>query len=89
MKQAHIIISGRVQGVFFRDGTRRAARELGLKGFVRNIDEGVEVVAQGDEKELNGLIKFCRKGPPAAEVSDVKVEYEEIKDKFAGFDIRL
>ena len=89
MKQCRIIVSGRVQGVFFRDSTRGAARSLGLKGYVRNAGNGdVEVIAQGDEKDILELIKFCHKGPPASEVDKVDVKYEEIKDDFIGFEVR-
>ena len=62
--RVHILISGRVQGVFFRAETRRAASALGVKGWVRNLPGGdVEVVAEGRKPELDRLIEFCRKGP--------------------------
>jgi len=89
MKQLHIIISGRVQGIFFRASTRDTARQLGLRGFVRNLGNGdVEVVAQGEDNELQELIEFCRKGPPGADIEGIDIKYEEIKDKFFGFDVR-
>jgi len=89
MKQVHLIISGRVQGVYFRANTRDVARQLGLKGFVRNLsDRRVEVIAQGEVSELRKLIEFCQKGPPGAEVDDIGITYEEIIDKFSGFDVR-
>ena len=89
MKQIRIIISGRVQGVFFRANTRDIARQLNLKGFVRNLSNGdVEVIAQGNEKELNELISFCRKGPPGAMVDNINIKYEEIKENLTGFEVR-
>lgn len=89
MKRAHIIISGRVQGVFFRYNTNIAANKLGLTGYTRNTEDGnVEVVAEGPEDKLKELIAFCRKGPEGARVDDVKVEYGKVKGEFTGFSIR-
>ena len=89
MKRVHIIISGRVQGVFFRSNTEKAGVGLGLKGFVRNLADGtVEVVAEGHDEKLNELIGFCRKGPAGAQVDDVKISYEESKGEFSGFGVR-
>ena len=89
MKQVHIIISGRVQGVFFRAATRDKARQLGLKGFVRNLGNGdVEVVAQGDDNKLRELLQFCQKGPPGSNVEGTDIEYKDVKEKFYSFDVR-
>ena len=73
-----LLISGRVQGVFFRAYTCEEARMLGLKGWVRNLPDGrVEVLAQGDPEQLKVLEAFCRKGPPHARVRDVEVVEED------------
>ncbi len=89
MKCIHLIISGRVQGVFFRHHTNIEANKLGLKGFVRNTPNGdVEVIAEGPEDKLNQLIAFCKKGPDSAEVTDVKIEYQEPKNEFNSFSVR-
>jgi len=89
MKRIHLIISGMVQGIWFRHNTNRVANKLGLKGFVRNMPDGnVEVIAEGPEDKLKELIAFCRKGPAGARVDDVKVEYEEARNEFEGFSIR-
>jgi acylphosphatase len=89
MKQVHIIVSGRVQGVFFRAAAKDKARQLGLKGFARNLGNGdVEVIAQGDENKLRELLQFCQKGPPGANVEGIDIEYKDVKEKFNGFDIR-
>ena len=90
MKRAHIIISGYVQGVFFRHNTKTKARKLGLKGFVKNLPNGdVEVVAEGNEKDINELIDFCRKGPMFSCVANLKIEYEEFKGEFDDFTVRF
>ncbi len=87
--RVHILISGEVQGVFFRSNTRDFANGLGLKGWVRNLTDGrVEVVAEGEKSLLERLIEFCRKGPPGARVENIEIEWEENKDEFEGFDIR-
>ncbi len=87
--RVHILISGEVQGVFFRSNTRDFANGLGLKGWVRNFTDGrVEVVAEGEKSLLERLIEFCRKGPPGARVENIEIEWEESKDEFEGFEIR-
>ena len=88
MKCVHLIVSGRVQGVFFRDNTRRKAIELGLKGYTKNLDDGnVEIVAEGDEEKIKELIEFIKKGPGIAKVTDVKIKHKELEN-FKGFEIR-
>ncbi len=88
--RVHLLISGLVQGVFFRSNTRRVAGELGLKGWVRNLPDGrVEVVAEGRKPALDRLIEFCRKGPEGARVENVQIEWERPKNEFETFDVRF
>ncbi|BDR91315.1 acylphosphatase [Vulcanisaeta souniana] len=89
MKRVHVLIKGMVQGVGFRSFVRRNARNLGVKGFVRNLPDGftVEVVAEGDDDSIEQLIGIIRKGPPGAIVEDMEVEYEEPKNEFNDFEI--
>jgi DNA ligase D-like protein (predicted 3'-phosphoesterase) len=69
------VVSGRVQGVFFRDATVEAARRLGVFGWVRNAEDGtVRVHAEGGEEAVEGLLDFLRHGPRGAEVSEVAVD---------------
>lgn len=90
MKRAHLIISGMVQGVWFRHNTNKVANKLGLKGFVRNLPNGnVEVAAEGDEDKLKELIEFCKRGPIGAHVENVKIEYEKPKNEFKTFSIKF
>ncbi|MBS3098483.1 acylphosphatase [Candidatus Woesearchaeota archaeon] len=89
MKRLHIIVSGRVQGVFFRHNTNIVANKLGLKGYVRNTGDGnVEVIAEGPEDKLRELVEFCKKGPLGARVDNVKLSYEEPKNEFDCFSIK-
>jgi acylphosphatase len=86
--RAHIIVSGRVQGVFFRDHTQRWASSLGLTGWVRNLRDGrVEVLAEGEKDSLEGLLSRLRQGPPLANVQDIEVDWEEYSGEFPDFRI--
>ena len=84
--RAHVLISGRVQGVFFRSSVREQASELGVKGWVRNLPEGqVEAVFEGEEEAVKKLIEFCRHGPPRARVSNADVTWETYVGEFIHF----
>ena len=73
---AHIIVHGRVQGVFYRASTQAVAQELHLAGWVRNRDDGsVEIHAEGDKATIERLIEWCRKGPPAATITGVNADW--------------
>lgn len=81
-------ISGRVQGVCFRHYCREQAEQLGMKGVVRNNDDGsVEVVAEGEEESIKSFIAWCRHGPPAARVRTCAENYEPPTGKFDSFTI--
>lgn len=68
----HCLVSGRVQGVWFRASTQREARRLGLTGWVRNLPDGrVELMASGPEAPLKALKRWLHRGPPAAQVEEV------------------
>lgn len=72
----HLLVQGRVQGVFFRASTEKKAVELGLSGWVRNCEDGsVEVHAEGDRENLDQFIAWCRKGPPLAKVNELDVNW--------------
>jgi acylphosphatase len=86
--RAHVIISGDVQGVNFRFYTRIKARNLGLKGFVRNLDSGeVEAIFEGEEDKIKEILNWCRKGPNSALVKDVKVNLEDYVGEFESFEV--
>ena len=88
--RAHVLVSGTVQGIFFRANTRDRARELGLTGWVRNTPEGgVEAVFEGEKGKVEKALDFCRKGPPGARVTGVDVEWEEYKGEFSGFSVKF
>jgi acylphosphatase len=80
--RARVVIRGRVQGVFFRAEAGERARSLGLAGWVRNNPDGtVEAVFQGDRDRVESMLAWCRRGPAAANVEDVEVEWTETRDE--------
>ena len=86
--RAHVLVSGRVQGVSFRDATRSQAEQLGLNGWVRNTQDGqVEAVVEGDSDTVQQMIEWCKSGPSSADVEDVSVENEQ-PENISGFEVR-
>lgn len=86
MKQAHVFISGFVQGVGFRQFVKSKARKLNIKGWVKNLPDGrVEAILQGPAESVLLLIEDCNKGPFLAEVENVVIDWEEEKEKFTEF----
>lgn len=89
MKRAHIIIRGKVQGVFFRAFIKENAVMLDLTGYVKNLSDGsVEAVFEGFETDIEEIIEHCKEGPRGAKVRDVDVMQEEYNDEFENFEIR-
>ena len=90
--KAHLIISGRVQGVGFRMFTKIKAENLGLSGWVRNLKDGrVEVVLVGPEEKIEEMLSWLKQGSPLARVGEVRIKSEKAvrKDPFFGqFEIR-
>lgn len=88
MVRYRVLISGHVQGVFFRDTCRRMAERLGVSGWVRNLPDGnVEAVFEGADGEVGRLMEWSRHGPPHAVVEDVRVQSEP-PEGITGFQIR-
>ena len=90
--RTHVLIQGRVQGVFFRESTRRCAVSLGLSGFVRNLpDGGVEALFVGEKAAVEAAVAFVRRGPSAARVDSVEIDRDPSPGKlneFTDFQIR-
>ena len=88
--RAHIFVSGRVQGVFFRSETQDEALRQSLTGWVRNLpDDRVEAVFEGEKESVEKLVEFCRRGPPGARVAKVDVTWENYTGQFKSFTIRF
>jgi len=89
-KKIHLLISGNVQGVFYRMNAKNKADELSLTGWVRNTSDGkVEVLAEGKERDLKEFIKWCYNGSEGAKVDKVEVEWSDYENKFDKFKILL
>lgn len=84
--RVHLFISGTVQGVWFRESTRKEAERLGVTGWVRNLGDGrVEALAEGAPAHLQEFVGWCHKGPPAARVTGVEERQEAASGEFTDF----
>ena len=90
MKNArvHLVVEGRVQGVWYRDSTRLKATELEIKGWVKNRSDGtVEIVAEGHESDIRKFVEWCHEGPPYAVVGKITETSQEFRNEFDSFNI--
>ncbi|QDX41582.1 acylphosphatase [Salarchaeum sp. JOR-1] len=86
--QAHVFVSGTVQGVYYRATTRDEAGKRGVDGWVQNLDDGrVEAVFEGDPDSVEAMVEWCHTGSPAADVEEVSVEYGA-PEGYESFEIR-
>ncbi len=88
MQTVRLLISGKVQGVFFRETARKIAEKLNIKGWIKNTaDDKVEVMITGAETDVNDFIKWCKKGPERADVKEVLVT-KQPETVFKKFEVR-
>ena len=88
-KRIHIFVTGRVQGVFFRQSTRVMAIKNNVNGWVRNLDDGrVEIVAEGENQDIDNLADWCKTGPANSRVDKFELLDEESADEFENFEVR-
>jgi acylphosphatase len=86
--RAHVFISGKVQGVYFRQNTKQVATGHGVNGWVRNLPDGrVEAVFEGNEMNVNKVIEWCHVGPPKSKVEDVSVKFQKYTGEFVDFSV--
>jgi len=86
--RAHVLVSGQVQGVMFRETTRREADRRRVAGWVRNLSDGrVEAVFEGEEEDVRGLVQWCHRGPSRASVEAVDVDWEPVQGDLESFEI--
>lgn len=89
MRTCRIIVTGKVQGVYYRQSARDKALRLGITGFVMNRADGsVEIEAQGDEALLRQLEEWCRRGPVLAKVEAVEFLFTDSPERYTRFEIR-
>ena len=87
-QRVRLLVSGKVQGVFFRQALKVVAKKNNVSGWVRNLkDKRVEVVLEGDNKSINSVIAWARIGPANSRVDDIEVGNEEFKNEFLTFDV--
>jgi acylphosphatase len=87
--RAHVFVTGKVQGVYFRQNTLNVATEHGVYGWVRNLPDGrVEAVLEGGEEAVEKVVEWCHTGPPAARVDMVDVRRDRYSGEFSGFTIQ-
>ncbi len=87
--QTKVIVTGKVQGVYYREETRKAADRLGVKGYVKNLPNGcVEAVFKGEHHSVKKMIEWCHTGSPSADVQDVSAEETDSLENFQTFEIR-
>lgn len=85
----HILAKGNVQGVFFRVNAKQKADELNIFGWVRNLDsDKVEIVAEGNRDKLEKLVEWCEQGSSAAEVEDMRINWQDYFGEFNNFEIK-
>ena len=90
MKQqrVHLLVSGKVQGVFFRQALKVVAKKNNVMGWVRNLtDKRVEATLEGDIRSVNLVIEWARIGPANSHVDDIKISDEEFKNEFSTFEV--
>lgn len=87
--RAHIFIEGNVQGVFYRSWTHKTAKELGLNGFVNNMEDGrVEALFEGDKEKVSEMVEKCKQGSEASKVTHIDVIWEEPKEDYNDFVVK-
>ena len=87
--RARLLVSGRVQGVFYRRLAQVKARELGITGWAHNLIDGkVGILCEGEKEKIEQFIDWCKQGPPLSKVENCEVEYEEYKGEFTNFEVR-
>ena len=88
-KRVHIFVTGRVQGVFFRQATRVIAIKNNVTGWVRNLHDGrVEILIEGEDKYVNSVIKWCSFGPANSRVDSIQITDEYYSGDFQNFEVR-
>ncbi len=87
--RAHIIVSGRVQGVYFREQMRKGAKKLNVSGWVKNLEDGrVEAIFEGEKGKVEKIIDWVKQGPAFAKVKDIELEWQEYRGEFKNFKVR-
>ena len=87
MKGLHIIIKGKVQGVFFRANAFKWSEKFHVVGWIRNKEDYVEVIVQGEDSNVLSFVEMCKQGPQLSRIEEIKIEEKEIDKRFKSFQI--
>ena len=88
-KRVHLFVTGRVQGVFFRQATRVIAIKNYVTGWIKNLDDGrVEIMIEGEDKSVDVVTKWCSLGPANSRIDDIKINQEEFLGEYENFEVR-
>ena len=88
-KRVHIFVTGRVQGVFFRQATKVIAIKNNVTGWVKNLDDGrVEIMLEGEDRCVDPVIGWCNFGPANSRVDDIQINHENYVGKYKNFEVR-
>jgi acylphosphatase len=88
MRKVKILVSGRVQGVYFRAFTQNKAKQLGVKGSARNLPDGrVEIIAEAEKGAIEDFIQWCHKGPVTARVDHIEMTELQPDEQLTSFDV--
>ncbi len=89
MKRVRIKVFGKVQGVFFRYSAKELADRLGVRGFAKNNFDGtVEILAEGNDAEVNQIVEFCKQGPEMSRVDKIELKEEKVRGDYDKFEIK-
>jgi acylphosphatase len=88
MRRIRVLIQGMVQGVSFRKDIEEKAKRLGLKGYVRNVSQQVEVILEGEDQNVKKILEFCAVGPEKAKVIGIDLTEQKYQGEFKDFTIR-
>ena len=87
--RVHVLVTGRVQGVFFRQATKVIAIKNNVTGWVRNLDDGrVEILIEGENKSVDSVMAWCNYGPANSRVDNIEVTNEDYSGNFESFEVR-
>ena len=87
-QRIRVFVTGKVQGVFFRQALKVKAKQNNVFGWVRNLKDGrVEALLEGPDENVNVLVEWCHGGPANARVEDVEIKNEKFSNEFSKFDV--
>ena len=85
----HILVTGKVQGVFFRQATKVIAIKNHVTGWVKNLESGqVEILLEGEDQNVNSIVEWCHNGPANSRVDEIKIEQQKFSGQYSNFEVR-